>query len=115
MSKFLESIHAQPQNVREIMFGLSVVIAVSLVGTIWFKDFKKDMYTLLNPEDVQQERFLAQGGGESLFGTLGQTLGDISSIFTNFWDSDDANKNTGTIVDKQTADKVYLLPLSEGR
>ena len=111
--KILKNIHEQPQHVREIMFGLCVITTVSLVGAVWFKDFQNDMYVLLNPEEVQQERFLAQENSESLFGVLGQTLGDMSSVFTNFWDSGDANKKTETGVEIRPVDKVYLLPLSE--
>lgn len=109
----LEKIHDQPQHVREIMFGLSVVITVSLVGAIWFKDFKNDMYALLNPEEVQKEQFLAQTNQntESLFGALGKTLGDMSSAISDLWGSPAKTEATG--VENKPLDKVYLLPLSE--
>jgi len=109
----LGKIQEQPQHIREIMFGLCVVTTVSLVGAVWFKDFQNDMYALLNPEEVQQERFLAQENSESLFGVLGKTFGDMSSVFTGFWGSPGSGDGVKTEVEEKTSDRVYLLPLSE--
>ena len=113
----LERIREQPKHVREIMFGFSVVIAVSLVGTLWFRDFRTDIYALMNPEEVSQEKFFVQNSGEnqSLFSSLGETMGDISSVLTGFWGSDDSAGETGTRIENRPADKVYLFPLSEER
>lgn len=109
----LEKIHSQPQHVREIMFGLSVIITVALVGALWFRDFRSDIYALMNPEEVQQERFLAQEEGDSLFGVLGKTLGDMSSALNTFWGSDNTDTEAKPGVEIKKQDKVYLLPLSE--
>ena len=109
----LKNIQEQPQHIREIMFGLCVVTTVSLVGAVWFRDFQNDMYALLNPEDVQQERFLAQENSESLFSVLGKTFGDLSSVLTGFWGSSDSNNKPEGGVENKTINKVYLLPLSE--
>jgi hypothetical protein len=95
------------------MFGLSVVITVSLVGAVWFRDFQTDLYALLNPEEVQQERFLAQKEGDSLFGVLGKTLGDMGSALNAFWGSDNTGTEAKPGVEIKKQDKVYLLPLSE--
>ncbi len=111
--KILKNIHEQPQHIREIMFGLCVVTTVSLVGAVWFKDFRSDMYALLNPEEVRQERFLARENSESLFGVLGKTFGDISSVLTDFWDSPGSGDGVKTGVENKSVDRVYLLPLSE--
>lgn len=109
----LEDIRKQPQHIREIMFGLSVIITVSLVGAVWFRDFRSDMYALLNPGEVQQEKFLAQKESDSLFGVLGKTLGDMRSALTDFWGSSGSDDGEKTEVEKRTSDRVYLLPLSE--
>ena len=111
----LKNLQEQPQHIREIMFGLCVVITVSLVGAVWFNDFQNDMYALLNPEEVQQEKFLAQKNSESLFGVLGKTFGDISSVMTGFWGSSGSGDGAKTEVENKTSDRVYLLPLSEER
>lgn len=110
---FLEDIKKQPQHIREIMFGLCVITTVSLVGMIWFNSFKRDTYALLNPEDVKQERLLAQENQTSLFGNLSKTFKDISATISSFWGSDSFNSETEQGVEKSDTDKVYLLPLSE--
>lgn len=113
----LERIREQPQHVREMMFVLSVIITVSLVGALWFRDFRTDIYALMNPEEVVQEKFLAQnsGDGRSLFSVLGETLGDMGSVLTGFWGSDNSAVPVKTGVENKKEDKVYLLPLSEER
>ena len=110
---FFEDIRKQPQHIREIMFGLCVTTTVSLVGMVWFNSFQKDMYALLNPEEVQQEKFLAQENQKSLFGNLNKTLGDIKSTMTGFWGADGSGSKAGGGVEKKGINKVYLLPLSE--
>lgn len=109
----LKNIQEQPQHIREIMFGFCVITTVSLVGAVWFNDLQNDMYALLNPEEVRQERFLAQENSESLFGVLGKTFGDISSVFSGFWGSSGSGDEVRTEVENKTLNKVYLLPLSE--
>lgn len=109
----LKNIQEQPQHIREIMFGLCVVTSVSLVGAVWFNDFQNDMYALLNPEEIQQEKFLAQENSESLFGVLGKTFGDMSSVFSGFWDSFGSGDGAIIEIENKTSDRVYLLPLSE--
>ena len=110
---FLDDIRKQPQHVREIMFSLCVIITVSLVGMVWFSSFQKDMYALLNPGEVQQERFLAQENQRSLFGNLGKTFGDIGSLLSGFWGSGSSGDKAGGGVEKTEINKVYLLPLSK--
>ena len=110
---FFEDVRKQPQHIREIMFGLCVVTTVSLVGMIWFNSFQEDMYALLNPEEAQQEKFLAQENQKSLFGNLSKTLGDIKSTVSGFWGSEGPGGKAGSGVEKIETNKVYLLPLSE--
>ena len=109
----LKDIQNQPQHIREIMFGLSVVTTVSLVGMIWFSSFQNDMYALLNPEEANTEKFLAQENQKSLFGNLAGTFSDLGAALSGILGSDEppAQKDSG--VEKASADKVYLLPLSE--
>lgn len=112
---FLDDIRKQPQHIREIMFGLCVVTTVSLVGMVWFNSFQKDMYALLNPEEVQQEKFLAQENQRSLFGNLSKTFGDIGAIVSGFWGSGGSDNRAKEGVEKTETDKIYLLPLSESK
>lgn len=109
----LKDIQSQPQYVREIMFGLSVITTVSLVGMIWFHSFQKDMYALLNPEEMNTQKFIAQENQKSLFGNLSGTFSDLGAALSGILGSDKpaAQKQIG--VEKASTDKVYLLPLSE--
>ncbi len=109
----LKDIQNQPQHVREIMFGLSVVTTVSLVGMIWFHSFQNDMYVLLNPEEANTEKFLAQENQKSLFGNLAGTFSDLGAALSGILGSDEPDPQKELRVEKTSADKVYLLPLSE--
>jgi hypothetical protein len=113
----LERIREQPQHVREMMFGFSVVISIALVGAVWFNGFQKDLYALLNEEEVAQERFFAQDSVEknSIFSVLGKTLGDMGSVVSGLWGSNAPAGGAQTGVENRQDDRVYLLPLSEGR
>ena len=64
MSLFHE-VRRQPRTTRQIMFVLSVVTTLSLVGMIWLNSFQKDMYALLNPasENPEDQRRLADTEG----------------------------------------------------
>lgn len=57
---FLDDIKKQPKHIREIMFGLCIVITISLVGIVWFRSFEEDLFVLLNPEQDKQEQFYAE-------------------------------------------------------
>lgn len=109
----LKDIQNQPQHIREIMFGLSVVTTVSLVGMLWFNSFQNDMYVLLNPEEANTEKFLAQENQESLFGNLAGTFSDLGAALSDVFGSDEPAGQKDPVVEKTSADKVYLLPLSE--
>ena len=55
----IHDIRNQPRHIRKLMFGLSVITTVSLVGMIWFNSFQNNMYALLNPaeENPDQSQF----------------------------------------------------------
>jgi len=109
----LNEIHKQPRGTREIMFVLSVIISVSLVGMIWFSSMEKDLYALINPEEVQQDVFFAEddGAADSLFASIGQfgssMKAAVSQVFSLFSDFDQVNVNT-----IELEGETYPLPLS---
>lgn len=92
---FLKEIKDQPRWVREVMFSLFVVVIASSVGMVWFNSFENDMYVLLNPEELERQRYIAevqdkenQANNESIFATIGRfannmsvAFGQISSVF----------------------------------
>jgi len=62
---FLDDIKKQPRHVREIMFGLCVVITISLVGLVWFRSFEEDIFVLMNTDSVKQAQFYADRAGRT--------------------------------------------------
>lgn len=92
------------------MFSLCVLTTVSLAGLVWYKSFQKDMYALLNPEEVTDQRFLAQDNSKSLFSSVSEVGKDLKATLYNILN---LNKNSKVEVKKQQSGKVYLLPLSE--
>lgn len=109
----LKNIQEQPQHIREIMFGLCVVTTVSLVGAVWFHSFQKDTYALLNPEEANTQKFLAQENQKSLFDNLSGTFSDLGAALSGILGSGGPADQKDIGVEKTSADKVYLLPLSE--
>jgi hypothetical protein len=44
----IRDIKQQPRSLRVVMFGLSIITTLSLVGLIWVNSVQKDLYALLN-------------------------------------------------------------------
>lgn len=112
---FLDEIRKQSRETREIMFGLSVFIAVMLVGMVWFRSFQKDIYVLMNPDqDVERMFAVDNAPAPSLFGFVWQTAGDIKGLVSGLING---NKEADNIdfekAKKEESGKVYTLPLSE--
>ena len=59
---FLQEIRKQPQYAREVMFGLCVIITISLVGLVWFRSFEEDLFVMLNSDQERQDKFYAERG-----------------------------------------------------
>ena len=105
---FLDELRKQPKHHRELMFGLCVVTTFSLVGMVWYNSFEKNLYVLLNPEEVTDQRNLATANGgapskagaenknvPSLLGDIGQTGKDLKASFYNIFNltGDDKKDN----------------------
>jgi hypothetical protein len=60
MRKIIEEIRAQPEYIRHIFMWTCVIIVFSVVGFAWFKNTEKKFIALLNPNEVQQEKALAE-------------------------------------------------------
>ena len=112
--KFLEDIKKQPQHIREIMFGLCVVITVSLVGVIWFRSFEKDLFVMLNPEPDKQAQFFAEMDAHQPLGyaDLSKALGNLrASVYNAFGFMKNYNANQVDVEPEYTGE-VHSLPLS---
>ena len=111
---FLDEIRKQPQHHREIMFGLCVITTFSLVGMVWYNSFEKNLYVLLNPEEVADQRNLADNKNiPSLLGDMVDTVQDLKASFYSILNLNDDKKNN-TVDDTKVNDsgRVYTLPLS---
>ncbi|MDP2648196.1 MAG: hypothetical protein Q8P35_03080 [Candidatus Yanofskybacteria bacterium] len=107
----LEDIRKQPRTVREIMFGLSVIATLSLVGAIWFQSFERNIYALMNPDSQIEERYAVEVDKKSPLAFLGSAIEGlramIGSLFGNDEPSIPPNQSDNRQTDPQT------LPLSK--
>lgn len=127
---FLKDIKNQSQASREIMFALSVVITVSLIGVVWFNSFQENIYVMLNPDKETEQKFFA-GGSEkfaylydkqktdlpSLFSSIGQTGKNLKAAFLNVLNMKNNDIEISPSVSPQSQgeslnNRTYLLPLS---
>lgn len=109
----LEDIRKQPRTVREIMFGLSVVTTLSLVGAIWFQSFERNIYALMNPDGQIEERYVVEIEKKSPLAFLGDAVKSLRAMASSFFGTDDSpmlpnNQSSGN---KQT--NPQPLPLSK--
>ncbi|PJE50357.1 MAG: hypothetical protein COV29_04235 [Candidatus Yanofskybacteria bacterium CG10_big_fil_rev_8_21_14_0_10_36_16] len=77
MPNILQEIRKQPEHIREIFMWISVFVVSSLVIFTWFKSAQDDMYAMLHPEEVEQQRILAEQEKEnqpSLFAAIGGSV-----------------------------------------
>ena len=124
---FLDELRKQPKHHRELMFGLCVVTTFSLVGMVWYNSFEKNLYVLLNPEEVTDQRNLATANGgapskagaenknvPSLLGDIGQTGKDLKASCYNIFNltGDDKKDNIVESPKDNDSGKVYVLPIS---
>ncbi len=79
----LDEIKEQPEHIRHLFMWVCVVIVFSVVGFVWFRNTEKRFVALLNPEQAQEERALAEK-------TKANTLSPFATIF-NAWNDLRAN------------------------
>lgn len=111
---FLDDIQKQPKHVREIMFGMCVVITVSLVGLIWFRSFEEDLFVMLNPDAGKQEKFYAERDKRTpvVYASLTQALGNLQATLYDAFGflGDYSSKKVNN--DKEYTGETHKLPLS---
>ncbi|MBX4211551.1 MAG: hypothetical protein KW806_02025 [Candidatus Yanofskybacteria bacterium] len=111
MASLREEIRHQPLWVRQVMFGFSVIAALSLVGGIWFRSFEKDMFALLNPDPAVQEQHFAQfKTEEGAFSLASKAIEGLRATISDFFGFD----TVGTKIPSEPEDaSPHALPLSE--
>jgi len=112
----LNDIRKQSEETREIMFYLSILITVLLIGMIWFRSFQKNLYVLMNPEgDVEKALAVQNTSVPSLFGFIGSSANEIKGLVSDFLGKEEETNDNIQNINKGSGetDKVYTLPLSE--
>lgn len=69
----LHEIKQQPEHVRKTFMWVLVVMTFSVVGFVWFRNTEEKFVALLNPEQAQEQRALAEkikAGTPSPFATI---------------------------------------------
>lgn len=109
----LKEVRSQSHNTRHLMFGLSVVATISIVGLVWFHSFSRSMYALLNPgQAVEQRAYADNSKTEVRRSFLGRGVDSLrAAVYSVLHLDDGAGKKS---VDA-TASPVYVLPLSPDR
>jgi len=111
MSSLLHEIKHQPLWVRQTLFGLSVVVSLSLVGGIWFSSFERDMFALLNPDpDVQEQHFAQFKSDSGPYALAVKALDGLRATISDFFGFDAQRSDTGA---KSGSGQSHTLPLSE--
>lgn len=117
MKGILDEIKQQPPHIREIFMWVCVVITFSIIGYAWFRVTTKQFVALLNPEQAEETRALAQEKTAPLpFATILTALKDLrANIFELFDLSRKTNnfeiENPGAAPSKTVApQKLPLAP-----
>lgn len=112
---FLDDIRKQPRHVREIMFGLCVVITVSIVGLIWFRSFEENLFVMLNTDPAKQEQFYAERANRTplVYANVTKALGSLrATMYSAFGFLDDYSSNEVKVEDEEYKGGAKQLPLS---
>ena len=116
MKSLLQEIKEQPEHIRHIFMWTSVVIVFSIVGFVWFRNTEKKFVALLNPEQAQEERALAEKTKTpSPFATILNAWGDLRANISELilGKQSEFNVNNGGTGPKEEQLPPQKLPLSE--
>lgn len=109
----IKEIHEQPEWLRTLLFGLTVVTVIALGGYMALTSFERGLIMSLNPEDgeeriarLSQERPNPLRSVREQVGSAVANIGDILGF--------DASEGFDIEPQKDdNQDRVYLFPLSE--
>ena len=112
--KLLDEIRSQDRGVRELMFALCVITSISLVLTVWFRSFQKDVFVLLNPDETSQQRFLAQlDKNPSVFNFASKGFGNARALFYSLFNNNGQEKKSNEIIiQNDSQEEAHPLPVS---
>lgn len=118
MKKVIEEIRAQPEHIRHIFMWVCVVIVFSVVGFVWFRNTEKRFIALLNPEQAQEERALAEKTKTQIpspFATIFNAWKDLRANISELilGKQSEFSVDKGGIGSKEVPLPPQKLPLSE--
>ena len=110
----LDDIRKQPRHIREIMFGLCVVITLSFIGMIWFRSFEEDVFVLLNTDENIRAKFYAEREKNApVYANLTKAMGELrATIYSTLGFIEDYGSNGVINVKGDFEGKTYELPIS---
>ena len=112
----LNDIRKQPRHVREIMFGLCVVISVSLIGMIWFRSFEEDVFVLLNTDEAVRAKFYAEREKNApIYANMINAVGGLRATFYETLGLLEDSNSNGSAEGVEYQGKTYELPISEDK
>lgn len=89
MRGIIKEIRQQPSHVREIFLWVLVVIFSSVIGFAWFRSTEKKFVVLLNPEQAENARILAEENKKNvpspfanIFNSFSELKANISDLFS---------------------------------
>ncbi|WKZ26886.1 MAG: hypothetical protein QY311_01905 [Candidatus Paceibacterota bacterium] len=113
---FIQDIQGQPQHVRELIFFLAVVLTVALVGALWFRGFRSDMYALLHPPVATDAPAVAQESpalvGDGATGGLANMLASLRANLASLFGFSTAGEREEEV---ETNAPVYTFPTTPDR
>jgi hypothetical protein len=117
---FLEEIRKQSHGVRQAIFFLSLIITVSILGTVWFNSFQKQLYVNLNSEEEYDQKVYAQQDTGRKFPPLVWAGKGFNVLRAGIYDILDLNLADAFIgEEKKSIDdqdkRVYLFPISSDK
>ena len=105
--KIVHHIRQQPHHVRELATVLCTIVVVIIIGVVWLRSFKHEMFSLLNPtEQVSQDRQFAQQS-KSIFASLAQMVNDSRAQISEFFN----HQTTDVVVPSVSPDASAVHPL----
>ena len=117
MKSLLKEIREQPEHIRHVFMWVLVVITFSVVGFVWFRNTEKRFVALLNPEQAQADRALAEktkASTPSPFATIFNAWNDLRANISELilGRQSEFNVNNGGVGPKEEPLPPQRLPLS---
>ena len=114
----LHEIKQQPEHIRKTFMWVLVVITFSVVGFVWFRNTEKRFVALLNPEQAEAERALAEktkAGTPSPFATIFDAWNNLRANISELimGRQSEFNVNNSGAEPKEEPLPPQRLPLSE--